>query len=391
MTNLKQHPLNRLSLERRDRWFLAILLLCSFTFSLTLYLRGTAITPGGPALATAETAKAIWESGSLSSHYARAVFEDASTLSRTTHSDVWQDVFAIDVRGNLIAKHSVISSLIAAPLFGMFGTIGFWLCQQVFFVTLSVSFYRCVRALSGVSLPWTSLLAICFFSPALWSSYTFNYDLHGVTFLLLGLSLSRTRPFLGSFAMACSVFVRPSYILLIPPLLFAWHKPGVHKRFMRMGFGAMAPIFLFLLYNTYFWGDPLVTTYSRLPRWMDGVMYLDDLSLGFDLVEFRSRWALKLWGSDGLFSQYGVILTLPCAVWMAVSSNHTRFFRACLVSAILNILFAFSYGMWEPGVSPNRFLHPSIFLFLIPFTVLIGHLERGFKTQSTSMRESRPE
>lgn len=158
-----QPPIKRFTFDSSDIFFLTALLLCSLAYSVTLYLRGWAVTPLGPSFAIAETAKSIWESGSLSSGHAMAVFDAAQALSQSDNSSVWQDVFAMDVRGNLVAKHSIISSVIAAPLFGVFGTLGFWLCQQIFFLALSFSIYRCVRALSGTPLPWTSLLAICFF------------------------------------------------------------------------------------------------------------------------------------------------------------------------------------------------------------------------------------
>jgi hypothetical protein len=323
----------------------------------------------------AETAKSIWESGSLSSTHARAVFEAAQSLSRSNNSSVWQDVFAMDARGNLVAKHCIISSLIAAPLFGMFGRFGFWLCQQIFFLALSFSLYRCVRALSGTPLPLTSLLAVCLFSPALWSSYTFGHDLHGVAFLLVGLCLSRSRPLLGGMALACAVFVRPSHILLVVPLIFAWFDPRDIQRSMRVALGAIAILTLLLLFNAFLWGDPFTTAYSRLPGWKEGILIFDSHPLGFDPTEFRRGWTDKLFGGDGLFSRYGTFITVPCAIWMSLRSTHPHFFRICLVAATINILYAFSYPMWNAAVGPNRFLHPSTFLFLIPFTVLVGRIE----------------
>lgn len=378
-------PMNRCTVDSNDIFFLTALLLCSLAYSVTLYLRGWAVTPQGPSFAMVETARSIWENGSLSSGHARAVFEAAQSLSQSEKASVWQDVFAMDVRGNLVAKHSIISSVIAAPLFGVFGTLGFWLCQQIFFLALSFSVYRCARALSGTPLPWTSLLAICFFSPALWSSYTFGHDLHGVAFLLGGLCLSRSWPLLGGMALACAVFVRPSHILVVAPLIFAWFDPRDIQRSMRVALGALAILTLLLLSNAFLWGEPFTTAYSRLPGWKEGVLIFDSHPLGFDPNEFRRGWADKLFGGDGLFSRYGTIITVPCAIWMSLRSAHPHFFRTCLVAATINVLYAFSYPMWNPAVGPNRFLHASTFLFLIPFTVLVGRIEMLARTHYAKM------
>jgi hypothetical protein len=380
-TEASPPPATRCTFDGNDIFFLTALLLCSFACSGGLYLQGWNVTPQGPSFAIAETAKSIWENGSLSSTHARAVFEAAQALSRSDMGSIWQDVFAMDVRGNLVAKHSIISSLIAAPFYGIFGKFGFWLCQQLFFLALSFSVYRCGRALSGAPHTLTSLLAICLFSPALVSSYTFGYDLHGVAFLMGGLCLSRSRPLLGGMALACAVSVRPSHILLVAPLIFAWFDPRNIPRSMRTPLGALAILILILLCNVVLWGGPLTTAYSRLPRWESGVLILDPLSLGFERSEFIRGWSDKLFGGDGLFSQYGTILTIPCAIWMSLRSTHLHFFRTCLVAATINILYVFSYPMWDPAVSPNRFLHPSTFLFLIPFTVLTGRLEMLVRTR----------
>lgn len=365
----------RLTLDRNDIFFLSCALLCSLTYSAALYLRGFDVTPKGPSFAMAETAKTIWESHSLTSGQMRAVFEAAESLSRTTHSDVWQDVFAMDARGNLVPKHSIISSAIAAPFFGIFGTSGFWLCQQVFFLVFAFALYRCVSALSNTPLPWTSLVAICFFSPALVSSYTFGHDLHGLTFLVAGLYLARSRPIVGGVVLACAIMVRPSHSIVVAPLIFAWFDSRNVAGSIKVACGVGLTLSLLLMYNYYLWGDPLSSAYLRLPAWRDGVLFLNTHPVGFDPKEFMRALPEKLLGGDGLFSHHGTLLTLPCAIWMAFRSSHPCFFRVCLVAAVLNILYVFSYPFWHAGVSPNRFLHPSILLFVIPFTVLIGWLE----------------
>jgi hypothetical protein len=371
-----------LNLTRRDIFFVTALLLCTLTYSTTLYLQGALVTPEGPCFAMAETAKAIWKNGSLSSTHAGSVFEAARDLSRSTKSDVWQDVFGMDVRGNLIPKHSVISSLIAAPLFGLFGALGFWLCQQAFFVVLSYCFYRCVGALSGASIPWTSLVAICLLSPALVSSYTFGQDLHGVAFLICGLYLSRSRSFLGGLALGCAVFIRPSHILVVVPLLFAWASPSRLKGTMKVALGALCPLVLLCLYNLNFWGDPLTTVYSRLPFWTQGEMVFQRHPLGFDMQELGRGWDAKLFGGDGLFSRYWTMLTIPCAIWMALRSSHRHFFQVCFLAAFVNTIYVFSYPMWDPGGFPHRFLHPTILLLLIPFTVFVGQGEIWLRNRS---------
>ena len=394
---LKQHMIHRHTttqphlasrgafLDRNDILFLTALLICSLTFSLTLYLRGDPITPPGPSFAIASSTKAIWENGSLTSHHAQAVFDAAQALSKSMQSDVWQDVFAQDARGNLVPKHSVISSFIAAPFYGLFGEIGFWVCQQFFFFVLSYCFYRCVTTLSGASAPLTSLLALGLLSPAIAASYTFVYDLHGLTFIVAGLLLSRTHPFLGGLVLGCSVFVRPSNLLVIVPLLFAWTDPKHLGGVIKGGLGVLCALGALCLYNVLLWGDPFTTAYSYLPLFSRGDVVIQRHPLGFDHHEFTRDWQGKLFGPEGLFSRYGTLATIPCAIWMALRSSRRIFYGSCLIAAALNTAYVFSYSMWDPGVSPHRFFLPSIVLCLIPFTVFVGRIETWLRNRSASL------
>jgi hypothetical protein len=377
-------PSRWFGLDRNDPLFIAGLILCSLTFNLSLYLGGNVVTPTGPCLAMANTTKAIWDHGTLTSQHARDVFEAAKALSQSTQSDVWQDVFAQDNQGALVPKHSVLSSLIAAPLYGIFGDFGFWVCQHFFFLVLSCSFYQCVKALSGAAVPVTSLLALCLLSPAITASYTFGHDLHGITFMMAGLYLSRARPFLGAVVLGCAVFVRPSYSIAVAPLLFAWADPKNLGSVVKGALGALCALTALCLYNLYLWGDPLTTAYSHLPSFSRGEIRLQNHPFGFDPHEFARDWQLKLFGPDGLFSRYGTFATIPCAIWMALRSSSRTFYGSCLVASTLNTAYMFSYAMWGPEVSPHRFFFPSIVLCLIPFTVLAGQLETWLRKRSAS-------
>ena len=370
--------------DRKGIFFVTGLLLCSLTLNLTLYLKGNVVTPMGPGLAMANTAKAIWDHGTLTSHQAGQVFDAARALSQSSQSEVWQDVFAQDWSGTLVPKHSVLSSLIAAPFYGLFGEIGFWVCQQLFLLVLSLSFYQCVKTLSGVAIPITSLLSLCLLSPALIASYTFGHDLHGVTFLIAGLYLCRTHPFLGAMVMGCAVFVRPSYVIIIAPLLCAWRDETPIDSVVKGALGVLCALAVVCLYNLILWGDPLTTSYSHLPFFSRGVVLLQEHPIGFDLPEFVRDWPGKFFGPEGLFSWHGTFLTIPCAIWMVLRSSHPLFYSSCLIAAILNIAHTFSYAMWNPEISPHRFFLPSVFLCVIPFTVLAGHLETWLRNRSAS-------
>lgn len=372
------------SLNHYDRFFLTALLLCSLTFSLTLYLSGDLVTPPGPSVAIASTTRAIWDNGSLTSRHAQAVFEAAQALSQSMQSEVWQDVFARDARGNLVPKHSVISSLIAAPFYGLFGETGFWVCQQFFLLVLSYCFYRCVTALAGAPVPLTSLFALCLLFPAFTTSYTFSYELHGIAFIVAGLLVSRTHPFLGGLVLGCSVFVRPSHILVIVPLLFAWRDPRHLGGVIKGGLGALCAFSALCLYNFILWGDPFTTAYSHLPLFHRGDLTIQKHPVGLDLHEFTRDWNGKLFGPEGLFSRWGTVVTIPCAIWMTLRSSRRMFFGSCLIAAALNTAFFLSYSMWDPKGFPHRFFLPSIILCLIPFTVYVGQMETWLRRRSVT-------
>ena len=157
--------------------------------------------------------------------------------------------------------------------------------RQSFFllIVFSLSFtfsLVCYRTITGQELPWSVALGICFLSQAPFHAYDYSYDLHLCALVIGGLYVSRLRPFWGSLIMSLSILVRPSSILLVIPLVFAWHR--TISSIQRSLSGIVAGLLLFLLGNYLMFGGPFTTAYSRISSFLNGEMVLDLHPLGFN-------------------------------------------------------------------------------------------------------------
>ncbi|MEY4667467.1 MAG: hypothetical protein RL518_166 [Pseudomonadota bacterium] len=348
--------------------------IAALTVSLCCFVRGIALLPQGPAVAIAEVTKSVANSGSLTPQYFHDVRRDAAALGNATHSDVWQDVFALDQHGELRPKHSLLSSLFAVPFYWLFGNAGFWILQQVLFLGLLGSTYTLVKRSTGLALPWSTLVSTLLLTQSIFYCYSFSYDLHGCAVLMGGLCIMSVCPTLGAAIMTLSIFVRPTYILLILPLTFGTMRFDDKKRCGKVALGVGLVLVLFGLFNYYMWGNPLLTAYSRLPGFRNGEMVLSPTSIGFDLSVFLSRWEEKVFSSRGLLPYNLSVVALPLVV-VSLWRARDRFRWTCFLSATAYTLYIFSYPMWDTTSNGNRFLMPAIYLYLLCFIPVIGGAE----------------
>ncbi len=327
----------------------------------------------------------------ITPQYFHEIYRDAAASSKTSQSDVWQDVFAVDQYGNLRPKHSVFSAIAAVPFYALFGNVGFWIMQQLFFLGLLFSTYLIVKQSTNRTLPWSTLLATLLLTQSLFHCYSFSYDLHGCTLLIGGLCILKHFPMIGAAVMTLSIFVRPSFLLLVLPLALESMWGGERQKRARVVVGGAIIMLLFGAYNYYMWGSPLTTAYSRLPGFRDGAMILPPHPFGFDLQVFLSQWTDKLFSSTGLLPYNLSILALPLVV--ASLYRERDFFRwVCLLSATGYSMYIFSYPMWDNTFHGNRFLLPAIYLYLLCFIPLIGKVEtRHLSPMRSQERDALPE
>lgn len=366
-------------------FFLALAVVLSLTFSIGAYVQGLPVIVEGPMVAISETTKSLLHSGSLQPEYFTETYREAQAYSKG--GLVWQDVFALDKHGGLRPKHSIFSSIVAVPFYAVFGTAGFWVLQQLFLLWLLCSTYLIVEILSGRALPWSTLLATCFLTQTLFYSYSFSYDLHGCALLVGGLYISRKHPLIGAVIMTLSLFVRPAFGLLAFPLLFAWRQTATKE-------GAIAPALLgfaivslgFMLMNYFFWGSPFLTAYARLPSFEYGEMYFSRHPVGFDREVFLSGWSRKVFSDQGVLPYNLSFVALPFVALSVRKDREWRFQIFCILVSFGYALYIFSYRMWSVTDHGNRFLFPSIYLYLFSFILLIGRLEARWYATSNATK-----
>jgi hypothetical protein len=350
----------------RKVFFLVSVCVLSLTFSAVGYLRGIPLLPTGPNFNTAEVTTSLWHSRSLRPERFDQIYREARELSATAGTEVWQDVFALDIRGELAPKHSLLSSIMAVPFYAVLGYFGFWVLNQILFVWLMYSIYSIATRLAGRSLPLTTLVVTLLLSPLIMHLYGFSYELHGCVLIIGGLNMMHRRPSLGAFLMSLSVLVRPSFVLIVVPLVSAMyaHTPDWQRVILRRSGGLALGLGIFLVVNYLLWGSPFTTAYQRLPSFRNGELFILPHPLGFDLETFVSDWPTKLWGPAGIFPLTSCLFLSPLVVLSARHRSERWFEGVCLSTGLLYTLYIFSYQMWMVTGPGNRFLLAATCLYI---------------------------
>ena len=118
---------------------LALLLLSSTVF----HRLGYRVLPQeAPPARNAEVARSVWRTFSLEAPGFRVFGHELRQLSRETHRGYRQDVFSLGRHGQLFPKHSVLSGVVGALSYGLFGDAGFWILQQILALLLFYSTFR---------------------------------------------------------------------------------------------------------------------------------------------------------------------------------------------------------------------------------------------------------
>jgi len=342
-------------------------LLSSLTYSAVLYLSDYSVVPQGPATALAEATKSLWHSWSLSPQYYHDVFESARKLSISSGAAVWQDTFALSADQRLLPKHSIFTVFAALPFYALFGTAGFWLCQQAFVLWLLYSVYQIAERIGGIPRPLTTVAVVLCGTPCLLYSFSLGYDLHVAALIVGGLHLILTRPLLGGFILGLSVFVRPAHIILAAPLCFAMTSAHADRRshtYFSIT-GLSLSLLAFAILNYIWWGSAFLTAYHRIPHFIAGEVFLDKHPIGFDLATLATNWPDKLLGGSGLLWLNAALLALPWMLKRIRTHPERRFLIVCSASALLYALYIFSYPMWNISGPGNRFLFPSICIYVV--------------------------
>jgi hypothetical protein len=347
---------------------LAVLLLSSAC----LHRLGYQVLPQeAPAARNAEVARSVWRRFSLEAPEFHVFEQNLRRLSRETHEGYRQDVFSLGKHGELFPKHSPLSGVVGAPFYGLFGDSGFWILQQVLALSVFYSTFRITSLLAKRETGVMTLTTIALLTETLvgFFCYTFSYDLHGLALIICGLHLMYSRPLCGSALAASSVFVRPSYVLLLPFLLNAWGGlPRRSGRPLGVLLSTGAVLSLYLMVNDLMWGSPFATAYHRMVAFSpQGELFIEQHP-GFSLHVLLADWWRKLFGARvGLLLFNPALFVFPWVCAWASRSDHKWFAFSTLAGSVVYGLCMFSYQWWDVSFVGNRLLLPSIYLYLLNF------------------------
>jgi hypothetical protein len=344
-------------------------------FGLSMFAKGRPLFFQNPSLRVAETAISIWEHQTIEQPSYYKLYDELKALSKSDNKAYVQDVFSVGGDGRLVPKHCLMLAFIAAPMYGMFGWFGFWLLNQLIILAIVHSLFRLTSRFSSRDTGLYTLVAVFVGTSTIYSSYSMSYDLLAAMLIVVGFERSFERPFLGNLLLALSLMVRPTNAIFLPLMIVPWlMKTSISRRNMTLAFGGLAAgVGVLLITNAWIWGHPLACSYLRLPQFVAGEVTIGREAHYVDgFILFHDLWAKLLGQPNGLFRYNMFLLFLPLAFLYLRKHVGQRFFFCVGGVALLNCLVIFSYPYWEASSIGNRFLLPSIYLFLVPVVVFLS-------------------
>lgn len=343
---------------------LLILLVLQMVVSLVFYLKGLTSIPEGPILRMAEASRSVWSEYSLSSPRYLELHNFLMQKSRSDCQRYWQDVYSLAVSGQFYSMHCPLLSILAAPFYGLFGDFGFWLFAQIMTALIVISLLRLARRFSG-KLLLAHVLLIGVGTPILLYAPYFSHDLFGTMLIICGVDLLTVWPIWGALCLGTAVFVRPSHIMFLPLLAFAYSGEKRSRVSQDIFLGAFLPVAIFFYFNHAFWGSVLTTTYARMPNYHCGEIGYYQAIMRLDI--FLSDWWAKLFGSPYGFLTFSPGLFL--VPWAFIKSWSTRefwYWIVLLATCLAQIVLTFSFDGWAVSDAGSRYLLPVSCLLLMP-------------------------
>ncbi len=324
--------------------------------------------PVNPDHQVAETAKSIWETGSLERKEFREIYDLQLEKSRQNPGEsYWQDIFALGRNDKLYPLRGVLLSYLGAPFYGLFGGFGFWVLNQLLMFAVLFALFRIARTLISAKMALLMCSLIAVGTEILKFSFTFSYDLFAAALLVVGLDLLRTSPFAGAMLATLSIETRPTNLLYLPFVLLAWYPYYAHKRnallkvLASFALGALAVGLL----NWKLWGSPLTSGYQRLIFFESGqAVFPKFFAVSLDVL--LSGWGEKLFGAaNGLIRYNPIIVLFPFGLFVALKGKYRYFYLLVAGGVLLHVVFMYSLRTWSLTGNANRYLLTSIILMTL--------------------------
>ncbi|MDZ4788347.1 MAG: glycosyltransferase family 39 protein [Blastochloris sp.] len=347
--------------------------------------------PRFPTVSTAETAKDLWDFGTIQRPYYEKLYHYLIFKSAASPAFAFrQDIFTQSIDGTLLPKHPLIISAMSAPFYGLFGNFGFWVFEQLMLVGLIFFLYRIVKELTSINAALLSCLVFLLGTNLILSySYQFSYDILGCLLLISGFYYLNKSPFLAGTLLGLAIYVRMSHGLFIPFLILACYPPSL-KNFkwlkssllVCLGFFVVSAPFMVL--NHLLFGDAVRGSYNLAPVFINGATTIDTKTINFSFDLLKNDFTKRLWDHpQSVLSIYPVLYLSLLALPFALKSRFFWLLLCLWCSSILTILLFFSQGEWfhESG---HRYVLPSI-LFI---SVTNGFLFDYFLTRKSGLAKA---
>ena len=369
LESILEHGLGRSTLL-----FGFLLLIC--LLALISLGKGRSVLPMNPAGEVGRTAIYLAETGKISRRDFVEKYDSFLEISRQNPGFVYtQDYYALGANGVLYPKHPILVSVIAAPFYAIFGTVGFWIYAQIMFLILIISFRHILRQFVKPGAADIGTIILIGGTQIAIGSFGLSYDLTLVSIMLAGLALSKRFPLWGSFLMGITAMIRASTVAFVPLLALAFLPTAKEERRSWIAAaisGLGQGLGLMMILNRLIWGSPFTLPYHRLPTFLNGTALFDH-SHTLSLNNLLSEPVAKVfYPPHGMFPSNPALLLLPIG-WLAWKSRSSRWFTTLtFVSGLLKLLVIFSYSYWNSSVIGNRFLLPTICLWLLGIGIGLG-------------------
>jgi len=121
--------------------------------------------------------------------------------------------------------------------------------------------------------------------------------------------------------------------------------------------------------NDLMWGSPFLTAYHRVVAFSArGEPFIENHPRGFSLDVLLTDWWRKLLGARvGLLIFNPALCAFPWVCASARRSDHKWFAFSTLAGSVVYGLYMFSYEQWDNSYVGNRFLLPSVHLYVLSF------------------------
>ena len=268
--------------DRRAAWaiglFACVLVACEVA---ALYVPSTWIQRDGRFYVNISTT--LLERGSLEQPFARSWY--SGTLSWNRELDVGWSNIALGARGEFYPKHTWILPLLSLPLFAALGLTGTLVWSALVYGAAGIGAYRFARAFASPAPSALAALALLWLTGARETMYDHQVDPLILAMGLVAMACAvETRGFAAGLLLGAVVLMRPTALMLLPPVgavLLA--SPRLRGR-GRLAWGALARalgggaavLAVGALVNTAMFGRPWLTGYNRILAVVHGVPQIVD-------------------------------------------------------------------------------------------------------------------